>query len=174
MVVDTYYNLTDIQEISEVTRSLHYTKILVPLDGSGWSERAIVHAMEMARACQAELHIVHVYNPDKTAAWRNHTLPDRNRWRSENAQRYAFSFYNKLKKQGLNAFVSVVESGDMTGAVSRFVAEHGIDLVVMNMPQANPFERFFFGDRPGESRPAQVLRLLLALFPSDRSGFSKN
>ena len=40
-----------------------YKKIVVPIDGSGWSERAIPHAIDIARNNNAELILLHVFRP---------------------------------------------------------------------------------------------------------------
>ncbi|KAB2851894.1 MAG: universal stress protein, partial [Anaerolineae bacterium] len=39
-----------------------YQKIIVPLDGSGWSERAVTHAAKIALENDAELVLLHVYH----------------------------------------------------------------------------------------------------------------
>jgi len=41
-----------------------YKKIVVPLDGSGWAQRAIPHAVDIARANgDSELILLHVFVP---------------------------------------------------------------------------------------------------------------
>ena len=40
-----------------------YRKILVPLDGSGWAQRAIPHAVDIARANGSEIILLHVFRP---------------------------------------------------------------------------------------------------------------
>jgi nucleotide-binding universal stress UspA family protein len=40
-----------------------YKKIVVPLDGSGWSEAALPHAIDIARANNSEVILLHVFRP---------------------------------------------------------------------------------------------------------------
>ncbi|MBZ0292296.1 MAG: universal stress protein [Anaerolineae bacterium] len=147
--LNPYYNIAHTRATREIAAvaATHYTKILVPLDGSGLSERAVVRAMELARTHHAELHLVHVYKSGNAALLSDSTLLDQQTHRQAqvNAQRYVNAQANKLKKQGIKAVASIVEAGDMTATVSKFVANHDIDLVVMNAAQ-NKLERFFFGD----------------------------
>ena len=46
--------------MSETSR---YKKIIVPIDGSGWSERAIPHAVDIAQNNDAEIILLHVFRP---------------------------------------------------------------------------------------------------------------
>ncbi len=46
-----------------MSTSTRYKKIVVPLDGSGWSQRAVPHAVDIARANGSELILLHVFRP---------------------------------------------------------------------------------------------------------------
>ncbi len=125
-----------------------YTKILVPLDGSGWAERAVPHAAEIARNHDAELVLLHVYQPpmaeyvDQIALAGVTEIADQIR---ERAESYLVGLRNQLRQQGINASYAVVEGGKPAAVICDFVRDEGIDLVVMSTHGRTGLARFLFG-----------------------------
>ena len=98
--------------------------IMVPLDGSDESTRALSPARSLSQALPAALHLVHAVNPD--AAW---GLPD------EHASQYLSAMESRARAH----LESLAEPGDVVsvvqgavpGALLDYAGEHGCRLVVM-------------------------------------------
>ncbi len=125
-----------------------YRKILVPLDGSGWAERAIPHAMHIARSQGARLILLHVYRPpmyeyiDQIALAGVTEIADQIR---ERAESYLLGLRNELRQQGLNADYVILEGLSPAAAIADFVKTEGVDLVVMSTHGRTGLARFLFG-----------------------------
>lgn len=113
-------------------------KILVPLDGSRNSQKALGSAIHLAREHEASLAAIHVI----------HTFPEmeRKRQRSEedvpppfikNAERLA-------KKAGV-PFQSRILTGDPGHAITEYAGTHGIDLIVIGARGMSAFKKIFVG-----------------------------
>ena len=126
-----------------------YQKIIVPLDGSGWSESAIPRASEIARVHDAELILLHVYQPkgsdyaDQWALAGQHQIA---------AQAYdevkdrLVSLRNALRQQGLRAREVLIRASNPAQAICEFVeSEDGISLVVMSTHGRTGLARWLMG-----------------------------
>lgn len=155
--------------------STTYHKILVPLDGSGWAERAVPHAARLARNHDAELMLLHVYQPpmhdyaDQMALAGVSDIADQVR---ERAEQYLIGLRNELRQQGVNAQYIIIEGRSPAATICDFVRDEGIDMVVMSTHGRTRLARFLFGSvaqkiiqsvrvpvmliRPGEAEDAEV------------------
>ena len=125
-----------------------YSKILVPLDGSTWAERAIPHAMRIARDNEAELILFTVYQlpmreyMDQMALAGVTEISNQIRERAKN---YMSSMRSKLRNEGVNVSYQLVEGSSPAEKICDFVTHEGVDLVVMSTHGRTALARFLFG-----------------------------
>ena len=125
-----------------------YKKIVVPIDGSGWSERAIAHAGDIARANNSEIILLHVFKPpaheytDQIALSGQIEQLDQIR---EQIKQYLIGIRNGLRKEGLNARVQFIEGQGVANLICDYINEEGVDLVVMSTHGRTGLARFLFG-----------------------------
>jgi nucleotide-binding universal stress UspA family protein len=125
-----------------------YKKILVPLDGSGWSRRAIPHAVDIARANGSELVLLHVFRPP-TAEFADQIVLAGQEGQIEElrqaAQQSLDSLSSELQSQGIEVKTQVIEGTGVASAICDYVREENIDLVVMSTHGRTGIARFLFG-----------------------------
>ncbi len=125
-----------------------YKVIAVPVDGSGYSERAIPHAVDIARANNSEIVLLHVFRPpayeytDIIALAGQEDQIDEVR---QQVKSYLISLRNKLREEGLNARVQLIEGVGVAALICDYINEQGIDLVVMSTRGRTGLARFVFG-----------------------------
>jgi nucleotide-binding universal stress UspA family protein len=125
-----------------------YSKILVPLDGSTWAERALPHASRIARNHNAELVLLTVYQMpmrDYTDQMALAGVTEISDQLHERAKNYVTSQRNKLRNEGVNASYVLIEGGSPADKICDFVASEDIDLVVMSTHGRSGLARFLFG-----------------------------
>jgi nucleotide-binding universal stress UspA family protein len=121
-----------------------YRTILLPLDGSLFSEHALPLALETARRANAVLHIVHVYEPDEV--WRDYE--DYTPFRFEGEPEYDKVYEDKERglvqrylawaarlatDRGVRVETALLDmmDGDVAGAIQRYAAQARADLIAM-------------------------------------------
>jgi nucleotide-binding universal stress UspA family protein len=126
-----------------------YQKIIVPLDGSTWSETAIPRAVEIARVHDAEVVLLHVYQ-SKAGRYEG-------QWALAGQQEIADQTYeqmrdqlvalrNRLRAEGLSAREVLIRSTNPAQAICDFVnAEDGINLIVMSTHGRTGLARWLVG-----------------------------
>lgn len=126
-----------------------YQKIVVPLDGSKWSESAIPRAVEIARLHDAELVLVHVHQPkggDYAAEWAlagQQQIADQG---IEQMREQLVALRNLLRQEGLRAREVLIQSGNPAQAICDFVdSEDGIILIVMSTHGRTGLSRWLMG-----------------------------
>lgn len=125
-----------------------YRKIAVPIDGSGWSERAIPHAVDIARNNGAEIILVHVFRPpaseyaDQLALAGQDAQIDRMRQEIKN---YLMGLRGQLRNQNVECRVQYIEGVGAASLICDYVNEEGVDLVVMTSHGRTGLSRFIFG-----------------------------
>ncbi|GAB4575323.1 MAG: universal stress protein [Anaerolineae bacterium] len=125
-----------------------YRRILVPLDGSDWSESAIPHAIQIARSHDAEIILLTAYQKpmheyeDQMALANVTQISDQIRDRARN---YMMARRNELRAQGVNASFIIVEGKPPADAICEYVEQENIDLVIMSTHGRTGLARFLFG-----------------------------
>jgi nucleotide-binding universal stress UspA family protein len=116
----------------------HYRRILVPLDGSAWSESALPMAVRVARAADAELVLVHVVPAPElieTDPLEAEDLELRNRVVARNA-RIAQVYLDRVRGytagQGLSARVLTLHGDDARTSLTDLIRSERVDLVVLS------------------------------------------
>lgn len=140
-----------------------YRTILVPLDGSLWSEQALPVATTIARHAQAVVHLVHVHIPllvvIPSAVSVFDTSADQQQ--REQEQSYLNSVADRLSEQGLRVITWLLE-GAVAPVLQEYVAQHAIDLAVMTTHGRGALSQLWFGsvtDQLVRSLPTPILLL---------------
>jgi nucleotide-binding universal stress UspA family protein len=135
-----------------------YTQVLVPLDGSEASERALTHAQSVAHAFGAKVHLLQVISlsHEYEAAWGGgdahptvieyslETAREITAAQQSRAERYLQDIAARLEEQGLQV-AKTVRQGPIWESIADFVADNGIDLVVMSTHGRGGLQRLFIG-----------------------------
>ncbi len=114
--------------------------ILVPVDGSKFSEAALPPAVRMARRMGARLEIVTVHEPIPTL--------DYEVWERQSREwsgRYLDDLVARITKDGDVPVTSQVLTGSAADAIEEEVARLGADLVVMASHGRGAFSRVWLG-----------------------------
>jgi nucleotide-binding universal stress UspA family protein len=152
-----------------------YSKVLVPLDGSEVSERALAHAQSVAGAFGARVYLLqvislsHEYEAVRGAGGDSPTAVEYSldlarqitASRQTRAETYLEATAAQLKKNGLQVETSV-RQGSALENITHFVAENGIDLIVMSTHGRGELQRFLVGsvtDRVIRSSHVPVLAI---------------
>jgi nucleotide-binding universal stress UspA family protein len=124
-------------------------KIVVPLDGSRWSESAIHRATDIAREHSAELILLHVYKSpvsDYTAqlALAGHgEIADQG---YDQMRDQLVSLRNRLRQEGLHAREQMVRSNSPAQAICDFVeTEDNVSMIVMSTHGRTGLSRWLVG-----------------------------
>lgn len=126
-----------------------YHKIIVPLDGSGWSESALPRAVEIARTHQAELILLHIYYSatsgyaDQLALAGQQDIADQ---AYEQIRERLVALRNELRYQGLKAREQIIRSNNPAQAICEFAeSEEGMCMVVMSTHGRTGLSRLLIG-----------------------------
>lgn len=125
-----------------------YKKIVVPIDGSGWSERAIPHAVDIARISNGEVILLHVFKPplheyeDTLALAGEDEQIARIR---DNMKQHLMALRGQLRGEGVECRVQVIEAVGIASQICDYVNEEEANLVVMSTHGRTGLARFVFG-----------------------------
>ena len=131
-----------------MTHRSRYQKILVPLDGSGCAQRAVPHAVDIARAHNAELILLHIFRPPA------HEFADQIALAGQDAQiqqareqmkQYLIGVRSELRHEDLRVRTHMTEGMDIAHLICDFVRAEAIDLVVMSTHGRSGIVRLMFG-----------------------------
>jgi nucleotide-binding universal stress UspA family protein len=113
-----------------------YDQIVVPLDGSKWSESAIARATDLARMHDAEVILLHVYQTrgrdyaDQWALAGQQQIADQ---QFEQIRDQLISLRNRLRQEGLKAREVLIRGGNPAQAICDYVEnEEDICMIVMS------------------------------------------
>ncbi len=143
-----------------------FQKILVPLDGSRFSEMAVPQALSLASRWGAGLELVTVATPVPDAQSRSEVIRgDESRDRGQaRAQEYLKETEAEVRRSGFKGEVvsTVIPSGNVAASLLRHIEEGGGDFVVMTTHGRGPVKRAWLGSAAdGVIRGSPVPVLLL-------------
>jgi nucleotide-binding universal stress UspA family protein len=125
-----------------------FQKIVVPLDGSKWAEKAIPHAAQLARG-GGELMLVHIYHPagaeylsDAVIAGQTGHFDEAHK----RAEEYVKGLRSRISHQNLKVSAHVLEGVNVAQRVCRFVNDEEADVVVMPAASHRKLARILLGD----------------------------
>ena len=121
-----------------------FKRILVPIDGSRYSSRAIAAAADMAKHFDASVYLLHVI--------RNMSLPkeimamirdgevtqSRSEILEESAEMILENALEKLQEAGISGAERAYLIGDEASMVADYAEQNGIDLIVLGHRGLNP------------------------------------
>jgi nucleotide-binding universal stress UspA family protein len=125
-----------------------YKKILVPVDGSGWSRRAVPHAVDIARANGSELILLHVFRPPTSDYTDQIALAGQDgqvQQLRETVKQMLIGVRSELRNEDITVRTHVIEGMAVAGAICDYVRDEGVDLVVMSTHGRTGIARFLFG-----------------------------
>lgn len=125
-----------------------YKKIVVPVDGSGWSERAIPHAVDIARTNESEIILLHVFKPPAQEYIDSISLAgqeDQLQGLREERKQQLMALRNQVRSEKINVRVQFIEGTGVAGIVCDFINDEEADLVVMTSHGRTGVSRWLFG-----------------------------
>lgn len=125
-----------------------YKKIVVPVDGSGWSERAIPHAVDIARNNGAEIILLHVFRPPVSEYSDQIALAGQDEQLQqirEQIKQYLMGLRGQLRSEHVDCRVQFIEGTGVASLICDYINEEGVDLVVMSSHGRSGLRRFIFG-----------------------------
>ncbi|NDJ59616.1 MAG: universal stress protein [Chloroflexi bacterium] len=125
-----------------------YQKILVPLDGSVWGERAIPHAVDLAQTHQSSLILLHVLTASTRAYTDQLALAGQAGQATQSQvqmQQYLNGLRTGLVQRKIEVTTQLLEGPGVAEAICDYVIEANIDLVVMSTHGRSGLARLLFG-----------------------------
>lgn len=125
-----------------------YKKILVPWDGSGWSRRAIPHAVDIAQTNDSELIILYVFRPPGSEYTDQIALAGQEgqiQQLRDGVEQSLTGVSHELRSQGVKVRTLILESTGVASAICDYVRDEDVDLVVMSTHGRTGIARFLFG-----------------------------
>lgn len=120
-------------------------RILVPVDGSEASLRALRFAAQRARESQGEVHLLHVEPPTAAEALRAYAVrPELEKVREDAGGRVLKAAADALAADSVRS-TEHLQRGEPAHTIARFAAAHAIDEVVMGTRGMGALGSVFLG-----------------------------
>jgi len=133
---------------TSITLEKPHLTLLVPLDGSSFSEEALPHAIQLAQALQAEIALLHVYETRVIDEGDFYTKPDSVGQKFTQNQDHIATYVSELAHQLRDAGLAVrptIRPGDVIQAIlEESWADHA-SMVVMATHGRSGLRRSLFG-----------------------------
>lgn len=132
-----------------LTRESLFNKILVPIDGSKYAEKALDIAIDLAKKCYASLIIIHVVPKTSTLitgpeAVGSSFLVDLRRQLEKSGQHILDVGAKKAQETGI-IINTVLEFGNTTDKILQIADKEKVDLIVIGDRGLGFVTRFFLG-----------------------------
>ena len=141
-----------------------YKKVLVPLDGSGWSKRAVPHAADIARTNHAELILLHVFRPPASEYTDQLSLAGQDaqiQQMREQMKQYLIGLRGELRGESITVRTHMMEGAGVAHLICDYVDSEGIDLVVMSTHGRSGLAQFLFGSVANQIMQCVTVPVLL-------------
>ena len=125
-----------------------YKKIVVPIDGSGWSERAIPHAIDIAQDNKSEVILLHVFKPPAQEYIDTISLAgqeDQLQGLREERKQQLMAVRNQVRTENVDVRVQFIEGSGVASIICDYINEEDVDLVVMTSHGRTGVSRWLFG-----------------------------
>ena len=151
-----------------------FRNILVPLDAFPVAERALPLAIDIARACRARLHLVHVMDYLTMPPYAR-TMAPRDWWSGKGgtlARGYVEGLAEQARNSGIREVMTSVRSSAVVPALMRELRDQNIDLVVMGTHGRNAIGRLWLGSVADPLMRDAVCPIIIKRFPAVSAGES--
>ena len=120
-------------------------RILVPMDGSEQSHKAIAFVADLARHYNATIYLLHVFKltviPEGLGEY---VVSDREQLRALGNKIVATS-EDEAKKHGIDRIKATVVEGDPAERIIDYAKEHNVDIIVMGSRGMGTFKGLLLG-----------------------------
>ena len=147
-----------------MTEHQRYKKIVVPLDGSGWAQRAIPHATDIARTNGSELILLHVFRPPAWEYTPEITLAGQEpqiQQAREQMKQYLIGLRAELRGEHMQVRTHMIEGQGVARLICDYVESEDIDLIVMSTHGRSGLSRLVFGSIANEIMQCARVPVLL-------------
>jgi nucleotide-binding universal stress UspA family protein len=135
--------------------------LLVPLDGSPFSEHALPLALGLAKRSGAALKLLHVQPPYVTLPPDADLGPPLEEELDRNARAYLDALARRIAGVASVRFDAKILVGEVAPTVRRYAEEQGVNLVVMSTHGRGPVARFWLGSVADELMSDASIPILL-------------
>lgn len=135
------------EEVAITAADFSLRHVVIPLDGSETSERAIPIAQEIGSLFGARYTLVRVvvpFTPDISTEWYG-VHPFEPTLNLESAARYLANVANSMRERGLNVATQVIESSSPAGAIIDYATSQDAGLIVLMSSGAGGIRRLLLG-----------------------------
>jgi nucleotide-binding universal stress UspA family protein len=120
-----------------------YDRILVPTDGSSGADRAVEHAIDLAKTYGAQLHVLYVVNEASLSAEVNSQQVIENF--EEQGGEVTYEVAERAADAGVEDVREVVVHGVPHEAILEYAEDEGMDLIVMGTHGHTGLDRYLLG-----------------------------
>lgn len=125
-----------------------FKKILVPIDGSTYSTKALRTATEMAQTNESDIVILVCIRKEDIGAW-YYTDSKINQGIMRNAKKLAKQYLSKIeegvRKRGINVSSNIIETKSLVKGIMDFADSKKVDLIVMGSHGRTGFKKMLLG-----------------------------
>lgn len=125
-----------------------FRNILLPLDGSTFSEHAVPLALDIARRCGARLHLVQVHEPPLAQVYPDGLPVYDERWdgalRAQTEEYLRSIAHRCMERAGVSPATELLD-GPVSAAIAAYAAEVGADLILMTTHGRGGISRAWVG-----------------------------
>jgi nucleotide-binding universal stress UspA family protein len=126
-----------------------YKKILVPLDGSEFAEKALPHAKSITKGCGVEqvvlLRVVAPIIKDVRDQIGAEQVRQTEVKREQQAQEYLEKKVAELKKENINVSSELAKHSDAADKILEYSVQNKFDLIVMSTHGRTGVQKWVFG-----------------------------
>lgn len=139
-----------------------YNKILIPTDGSKYSEKALLHALSIAQVSNAEIIALSVMENDFTSSISSiDVINEVNNLLREESNKNLQKLLNFRDAHGYDVDINIkIAEGSPVKSIIKTVEDGNIDLVVMGSSGKTGFNKMILGsvaDKVADNVPCSVL-----------------
>lgn len=139
-----------------------YDKILIPTDGSKYSEKALLHALSIAQVSNAEIIALSVMENDFTSSISSiDVIKEVNSLLREECNKNLQKLLDFRDAHGYDVDINIkIAEGSPVKSIMKTVEDENIDLVVMGSSGKTGFNKMILGsvaDKVADNVPCSVL-----------------
>jgi nucleotide-binding universal stress UspA family protein len=124
-----------------------FKKILVPIDGSIHSAKALRAATEIAQKNKSEILILTCLRKEDVGAWYHNQKANRRIMNTAKtaAKQFIMKVEDGVRKKGVNVTNSIIEAKSLVEGITNFANSKRVDLIVMGSHGRTGFKKMLLG-----------------------------